>query len=106
MSFLSGALDVLVRVAVCLAALFEAVLLLLLVLIAFVVWRLLRTVRTEFPPVVGSVKKTLTTVEGTADFMTTTAAMPLIRVVSLIFAVTRFVQVLLGQGGRRGEGST
>ena len=92
-------------IAIILIAFLDIILLLLLAAIAFGVWRLIGLVRSELPPVIGSVKKTATTVEGTADFVSTTAAMPLIRSVSLIFAVTRFFQVLLGRGGSRGENS-
>ena len=87
-------------IAIIFVALLDIVLLAILILIAFAAWKLLSMVRTELPPVVGSVKKTATTVEGTADFITTTAAMPLIRTVSLLFAVSRFLQVLIGRGAR------
>ena len=89
-------------VAIIIIALFDIFLLALLVLIAFVTWKLLLTVRAELPPLLGSVKKTATTVEGTADFVTNTAALPLIRTVSLVFAVSRFLQVLIGRGNHRG----
>jgi len=83
-------------IAIIVVAFFDFVLLILLVAIAFVIWRLLLTLRSEMLPLLGSVKKTATTVEGTTDFVSTTVAMPLIRAVSLVFAVTRFFQVLLG----------
>jgi hypothetical protein len=86
--------------AIIFLAFVDIILLALLALIAFGVWRMLSMIRTELPPVVGSVKKTATTVEGTTDFITTTAAMPLIRAVSLVFAVTRFMQVLIGRSAR------
>ena len=76
----------------------DIILLGLLALIAYALWRLIQLVRREIPPVVGSVKRTASTVEGTADFVSTTAALPLIRAVSLVFAVTRFVRVLFGRG--------
>ena len=66
--------------------------------IAFALWRIFRLLQREIPPVVGTVKRTMTTVEGTTDFVTTTAAMPLIRAVSLVFAATRFLQVLFSRG--------
>lgn len=93
-------------IAIILIALLDIVLLVLLAAIAFVAWKLLSMIRTELPPVVGSVKKTATTVEGTTDFITTTAAMPLIRAVSLLFATSRFLQVLIGRGARSGEQRT
>lgn len=87
--------------AIIIVAIFDILLLAILIVIAFVAWRLLSTIRSELPPLIGSVKRTATTVEGTADFVSTTAAMPLIRAVSLVFAVTRFVQVLVGTAGHR-----
>ncbi len=83
----------------------DILLLVLLILIAFLAWRLLSSVRSEVPPIIGSVKRTITTIEGTTDFVSTTAAMPLIRLVSLVFAVTRFFSVLLGHGTPREGGS-
>jgi hypothetical protein len=76
----------------------DIVLLGALAVIAILLWRIFRLLKTEIPPVVGAVKRTVTTVEGTTDFVTTTAAMPLIRAVSLVFAVTRFIQVLFSRG--------
>ena len=76
----------------------DIILLGLLALIAFALWRIFQLLRREIPPVVGSVKRTVTTVEGTADFVSSTAALPLIRAVSLVFATTRFVRVLFGRG--------
>jgi hypothetical protein len=87
--------------AIIFIALLDIILLALLVAIAYGLWRLVDTIRSELPPVIGSVKKTATTVEGTADFVSTTATMPLIRAVSLLFATTRFFQVLLSRTGSR-----
>jgi hypothetical protein len=92
-------LDWVATIAVIIVAIFELVLLGLLIAIAFVAWKLLGLVRSDLPPILGSVKKTATTVEGTADFMSTTAAAPLISVVSFVFAALRFLQVLLSAGG-------
>ncbi len=93
-------------VAIILIAILDIVLLALLVLIAFTIWRLITLLRGEIPPILGSVKKTATTVEGSTDFITTTAALPLIRAVSLVFATTRFLQVLFGRAGSSGGRSS
>jgi hypothetical protein len=85
--------------AIIFIALLDILLLAFLVAIAFALWRLIELLRAQVPPVMSSVQRTATTVEGTADFVSTTAATPLIRGVSLLYAVTRFLQVLLG--GRR-----
>jgi len=86
-------------IAIIIVALFDIILLALLIAIAFIVWRLLKTLLAEIPPVIGSAKRTTTTVEGTVDFMSTTAARPLIRAVSLLYATTRFVQILFTRRG-------
>lgn len=83
--------------AIILIALLDIVLLVLLAVIAFGVWRLFLMIRAQLPPLIGTVQRTATTVEGTTDFVTTTAAMPLIRAVSLVYAATRFIQVLFSR---------
>lgn len=90
-------------IVIIVAAFFDLVLLAILIAIAFLVWKMLSTVRAQLPPVFGTVKKTATTVEGTADFIMTTVAMPLIRSVAFVFAVTRFFQVLLSRGNSATE---
>jgi hypothetical protein len=85
-------------VVIILMGIADIILLGLLALIAFALWRICQLLRREIPPVGGSVTRTVTTVEGTTDFVSTTATLPLIRSVSLVFAVTRFVRVLFGRG--------
>jgi hypothetical protein len=89
--------------AIIFVALLDIILLALLAAVAFALWRLVELLRTGLPPVIGSVQRSVTTVEGTADFATTTAVMPLIRGVSLLYATSRFLQVLFGRR-RREEG--
>ncbi|MBX6773458.1 MAG: hypothetical protein IRY83_17200 [Chloroflexi bacterium] len=84
--------------AIILVALLDIVLLVILIAIAYLILRLVLALRAEAQPVMGAVKKTATTVEGTADFVTTIVVRPLIRLVALVFAITRFIQVLLGRG--------
>jgi hypothetical protein len=91
-------------IAIIFVALLDIVLLILLSLIAFAAWRLFLVVRADLPPILGTMKRTATTVEGTADFVSTTAATPLIRAVSMLFAITRFLQVLVERGTPRREG--
>jgi hypothetical protein len=84
-------------------AILDIILLVVLALIALAIWRLLQMVRSELPPVFGTVRRTATTVEGTADFVSTTVAMPLIRSVSFVYAISRFFQVLLSRGHSSSE---
>jgi hypothetical protein len=86
--------------AIILLAFLNIILLAFLIAIAFALWRLVEILRRDVPPVLGSVMQTATTIQGTADFASTTAVMPLIRGVSLLFAATRFVQVLFGRRRR------
>lgn len=88
--------DLVVRLAVIIVALWNLILLTFLILIAILLWRIFGIVHSDLPPILGSVRRTTTTVEGTADFVSTTAVTPLVRAVSLVFAATRFLQVLLG----------
>ena len=90
-------------IAIIFIAILDIVLMLILVVIAYVILRLLLLVRSEVIPIFGAVKKTTTTVEGTTDFISTTVARPLIRAVALVFATTRFFQVLLSRDGREGD---
>lgn len=94
-------LSPLASIAVIVVAIFDIVLLFILVVIAYVILRLILTLRSEIMPVLGTVKRTTTTVEGTTDFISTTVATPLIRAVALIFATSRFFQVLFSRGGSR-----
>ena len=89
-------------IAIILLALLDIVLLIVLIIIAYMLLRLVQLLRSEALPVLGAVKKTTTTVEGTTDFVSTTVVRPLISVVALIFAATRFFQVLLGRGAAEG----
>ncbi|HVC32457.1 MAG TPA: hypothetical protein VNL16_03000 [Chloroflexota bacterium] len=90
-------------VAIIVVAILDVVLLGILIVISYVILKLVLTLRAEVMPVLGAVKKTTTTVEGTTDFISTTVARPLIRLVALVFAVTRFFQALFGRSESRGE---
>lgn len=89
--------------AIILIALLDLILLVILIVLAYVLLRLVQTLRAEVMPVLGAVKKTTTTIEGTADFVSTTVVRPLISLVALVFATTRFFQVLLGRGDSEGR---
>ncbi len=90
-------------IAIIILAFLNIVLMVLLVALVYILVRLLLLIRSEILPVLGSLKKTTTTVEGTTDFVSTTVVRPLIRLTALMFAVTRFVQVLFGRNGSQGE---
>ena len=90
-------------IAIIFVAILDIVLMILLVILVYVLVRLVLLLRAELLPVLGALKKTTTTIEGTTDFVSTTAVRPLIRLVALTFAVTRFIQVLLGRSGSEGD---
>jgi hypothetical protein len=89
-------------IAVILIALLDIVLLGLLVFIVFQVWRLVKAIRRELPVLSTTVRQTLTTVEGTTDFLGTTVARPAIDVVGFGVAASRFLRIL-ARGRKREE---
>jgi hypothetical protein len=86
--------------AIIFIAILDIILLAILIAIAFALWRLVDLLRNGLPPLLSSVSRTVATVEGTAEFATTTAVTPLIRGASLLYALSRFVQVLFGRRRR------
>ncbi len=53
----------------------------------------------QVTPILGSARETATNIKGSAEFMTTRAASPLIKIISLIAATDRFIRVVLGRSG-------
>jgi hypothetical protein len=67
----------------------------------FQVLALIRTVRSDVPPILITVKETAGSVEGTVTFVNRHAVTPVIRGASIAAAVLRFLQVLFRGGGAR-----
>lgn len=66
---------------------------------------LVRKVRDEVideqvTPMLGTARDTATSIKGSADFMTTRVAGPLIQLVSLVAATDRFIRVVLRRSAR------
>lgn len=80
--------------AIIILTILNIVLISILVFIAIQVWRLVQYVRRELPTLAGTARQTLTTVEGTADFLGTAVAKPAIQAISLTVAAQRFLRVL------------
>ncbi|MCL4466437.1 MAG: hypothetical protein M1401_08395 [Chloroflexi bacterium] len=72
----------------------------LLAVLILQVYQLVRMVRGEVAPILDSMKRTSTTVRGTAEFVGETTVIPLIRVVSTLAAAVRFVRAFLGLTNR------
>ncbi|MBI2942296.1 MAG: hypothetical protein HYY04_17850 [Chloroflexi bacterium] len=96
-------LEAILIVFVVVVALVSLAQLLLLGLLIYLVWKLkgiVSRVPSQVSPVLQSAQQTATAVQGTANFMATRAAGPLIRMLALIAATERFVQVLVGSRRR------
>lgn len=83
-----------------LVALSSFIALLLVIKLFFEVRALLKLVHTEITPILGSVKRTASTVEGTTRFIGQRALGPLVTFVGILVTLRRVLQVLSG-GGRR-----
>lgn len=82
-----------------LVALFSLIALLMAVLLFFQLRSLLTFLQTEVTPILGSVKRTADTIEGTTHFIGRRAIGPLVTFVGLLVTIRRVLQVFTG-GGR------
>jgi hypothetical protein len=80
--------------AVILLALLNIVLIAIMVVIAWQLWRLVKVAQRELPQFVGTAKETLTTVQGTTAFLGAEVAKPAIGALSFVAAVRRFFSVI------------
>jgi hypothetical protein len=87
---------------VLLIALFLSTLIVIALLIVLIlqIMQLVRLIRGEVTPLVGSVRRTASTVRGTAEFVGDTAVVPIVRVASALAAINRFVRAWLGLSRR------
>lgn len=72
----------------------------LLVLVALEIRDLIKQVKNEILPLIGTAKQTVNTVQGTSDFVTSGLVKPLIASVSVSAGVAKTVQVLSGSVAR------
>ncbi len=80
--------------AVIILAILNIVLVTILVIIAYFIWRLVKAIRRELPALANTARETLTTVEGTTDFLGTAVARPAIDAIGFFAAARRFLRVL------------
>lgn len=73
----------------------------LLIILVWQVMRLVSLVSGEVAPILDSVRRTTSTVKGTAEFVSETTVMPIIRVATAVSAASRFMRSLLGLTSRR-----
>lgn len=83
-----------------LVALCSLVALVMAILLFVQIRSLLRFLQHEVAPILGSVKRTATTVEGTTRFVGRRAVGPLVTFVGLLVTVRRVLQVFTGSGRR------
>ncbi len=86
--------------AIILLALLNIVLIGVLVVIAFLIYRLIRMVSREAPGFIDKAKEMTTTAQGTVDFVGSSVARPAITITAFFVGVQRFLQVLT-LGNRR-----
>ena len=76
------------------ASLLSVVAFALLVIVAFEIRDLVKQIKDELMPVIGTAQQTVRTVQGTSEFVTTGLVKPLITGVSVSAGVAKTVQVL------------
>jgi hypothetical protein len=84
-----------------LVALFSLIALLMAILLFLQVRSFLRFLHREVAPILGSMKRTADTVEGTTRFVGRRAIGPLVTFVGVLVTVRRVLQVFTGGGSRR-----
>ncbi|MHB1006229.1 MAG: hypothetical protein ACYC3S_11385 [Chloroflexota bacterium] len=72
----------------------------LLIVLVLQVSRLVSLIKGEVTPILTSVRRTTSTMQGTAEFVSETTVMPLIRVATALAATNRFVRSFLGLSRR------
>ena len=99
---MAGVLAGIRDVAIILLALLDVVLIAILVVIAWQLRRLVMLLMARVPEVLDTVKDTATTVQGTADFVSTAVVKPVIDMVGFLAAIRGFLSILvLGRRRRR-----
>ena len=88
-------------IAIIIVALLEIVILFGVALLGYFGFRFFLKVRAATPDLINTSKATLTEVKGTTDFVVDTVVTPLIRIVAVVSAVSRFFAVLIGGQRRR-----
>lgn len=72
-----------------------------LIVLAILLYVLVRLVQDQIVPLLGSVKRTANTVEGTTDYISRTAVSPIVRIAGLTVAASKFLEVIRGRGGKK-----
>ena len=88
-------------IAIIIVALLDIVILGTVAVLAVIGFRFFLKLKAATPDLIETSKSTLTEVKGTTDFVLDTVVTPLIRIVAIVSAVTRFFAVLFGGQRRR-----
>ena len=83
-------------IAIILVAIESMVIMALLGILIWQLWRLINMLRTEVKPIITDTQDTLSTVRGTATFMSENVVTPVMEVNSRMAGLRRTVQVLTG----------
>jgi len=98
---LADVIAVIRDIAIIIVALLDIVILGTLAVLAYLGFRFFLKLKAATPDLIDTSKATLNQVKGTTDFVTDTIVVPLIRVVAVVSAVSRFFAVLFGGQRRR-----
>jgi hypothetical protein len=98
---LADTIAVIRDIAIIFIALLDIIILTGVVVLGYLGFRFFLKVRAATPDLIDTSKAALTEVKGTTDFVVDTAVTPLIRIVAVISAVSRFLAVLFGGQRRR-----
>jgi len=98
---LADVIAVIRDIAIIIVALLDIVILGTVAVLAVIGFRFFLKLKAATPDLIQTSKSTLTEVKGTTDFVLDKIVTPLIRVVAILSAVTRFVAVLFGGQRRR-----
>lgn len=88
-------------IAIIVLAVINIIWLLVLIVIGVVLLWLFFKIKRQVPEVLDTARDTAKTVKGTTEFVSDTAVVPLIRIVAMVAAVSRFFAVLFGGERRR-----
>ena len=81
-------------IAVIFLAILNILLIAVLLVTAFLIYRLVRKISRDMPEFIDKAKQMTTTAQGTVEFVGTTVAKPAIDVAAFLAAVQRFLYVL------------
>lgn len=84
------------------AIIFLAILnIIVLITLTILLYVLIHLVRDQIVPLMGSMRRTVDTVEGTTQYISRTAVSPIVRIAGLAVAASRFAEVLRHRSSKK-----